>query len=303
LLIDWDDPEKRIAELQRQQADANAVPGPPPSRPVRGGLMSTARSELTADDVHNVAFSTPPTGRRGYEEAEVEAFRRRLEEHLRNPQAVDGLTAAEVDSVAFSKAAMGKRGYDQHEVDAFLDRVGQQLKRTNGLFAPHLKPDVGPEPGFPAATGGFRGHTSSRPERRGDRIATWMIAIFFVGASLIPLGIGVHHVYGYLAGTPTTATIVGCRASIRSIHKTCWATWDVDGESHTGTIEGGIGGHRPGSSLDVHVRGSSAYMATSGYLYFGVAAGPSIIAVVMLFGLWRIRQPGAVAAPGRHSRS
>jgi DivIVA domain-containing protein len=298
LLSDCDYPEKRIAEQEHQQAA-----GQPPSRPVTGGPMSTARSELTADVVHNVAFSTPPRGKRGYDVGEVEAFRWRLEEDLRNPQAVGGLTAAEVDSVAFSKAAMGKRGYDQHEVDAFLDRVVQQLKRTNGLFEQHLKPDVGSQPGFPAATGGFRGHTGSRPERRRDRIATWLIVIILIGAPLVPLGIGVHHVYGYLSGTPTTATIVGCRASIRSIHKTCKATWDVDGESHTGTIEGGIGGYRPGSSLDVHVRGSSAYMATSGYLYFGVAAGPSIIAVVLLFGQWRLRRPGAVAAPGRHSRS
>ena len=93
--MDWDDPEKRIAELERQQADANASAGQLPSQPVTGGPMSTARGELTADGVHNMAFSTPPRGKRGYDEGEVEAFLRRLEEHLRNPQAVGGLTAAE----------------------------------------------------------------------------------------------------------------------------------------------------------------------------------------------------------------
>jgi DivIVA domain-containing protein len=293
--MDWDDPEKRIAELERQQADAAA--GPPP-----GGPMSIARGELTADDVHNMAFSAPPGGQRGYDEGEVEAFRRRLEEHLRNPQAVAGLTTAEVDSVTFSKPAIGQRGYDRHEVDAFLERAIQELNRING-FEQQSNPDAGSQPGFPAVASGFRGRTGSRPERRRDRIATWLTVIILIGAPLVPLGIGVHHVYGYLSGTPTTATIVGCHGSLRSIHKTCKATWNVDGESHTGTIEGGIGGHRPGSSLDVHVRGSSAYMATSGYLYFGVAAVPSIIAAVLLFGLWRLRRPGAVAAPGRHSRS
>jgi hypothetical protein len=54
--MDWDDPEMRIAELERQQADANAATAQPPSQPVTGGAMSTARGELTADDVHNVAF-------------------------------------------------------------------------------------------------------------------------------------------------------------------------------------------------------------------------------------------------------
>lgn len=263
--------------------------------------MSTAGGELTADGVHNVAFSTPPRGKRGYDEGAVDAFLERLEQHLRNPQTV-WLTAAEVDSVAFSKAAIGKRGYDQHEVDAFLDRVVQQLKRTNGIVEQQLRAGAAAQARFPAAAGGVGGRTGSRPERRRDRIAVRLVVIFFVGASLVPLGIGVHHVYGYLSGTPTTATIVGCHGSTRNIHKTCKATWDVDGESHTGTIEGNIGGYPPGSSLDVHVRGSGAYTATSAYLYFGVAAGPTIIAVVLLFGLWRLRRPGAAVTPGRHAR-
>ncbi len=38
---------------------------------------------LTPDQVHNVHFSKPPIGRRGYNEDEVDAFLDRVEESLR----------------------------------------------------------------------------------------------------------------------------------------------------------------------------------------------------------------------------
>jgi DivIVA domain-containing protein len=112
--MDQDDPEKRIAELEAQLANATAAAGPPP-RP------------LTADDVRNTVFAKPPNGERGYNEDDVDALLDRIELHLRNPQALGGLTAAEIDSATFAKPPIGQQGYDEVEVDAFLDRVVQQL--------------------------------------------------------------------------------------------------------------------------------------------------------------------------------
>ncbi|GED97424.1 hypothetical protein nbrc107697_14630 [Gordonia crocea] len=38
---------------------------------------------ITPEDVHNVAFSKPPIGRRGYHEDEVDAFLDAVEEEIR----------------------------------------------------------------------------------------------------------------------------------------------------------------------------------------------------------------------------
>ncbi len=303
--MDWDDPEKRIAELERLQADANAAAGQLPSRPVTGGSVSTGRGELTADDVHNVAFSTPPRGKRGYDEGEVEAFRPRLEEHLRNPQAVGGLTTAEVDSVAFPKAAIGKRGYDPHEVDAFLERAVQQLKRTNGLFEQQLRPDVGSQLGFPAAPGGFRGHTGKRSKRRRVEWAILPCAILMAVFSLAAFGVGVYDVYGYRVGTPMTATVLSChRNGNKHTPLYCTGQWSLGGKSYTGRIEGDSKGYHVGSSLDVRVRGGSAYTATSGNMWFIVGTGAGVLAVVTFFATFFAGRRPTDAAPtaGRHSR-
>jgi DivIVA domain-containing protein len=247
-----DDPEERIAELERRVAHASAVAGRQPSWPAAAGPISTARGELTADDVHNVAFSAPPRGKRGYDEGEVETFRQRLEEYFRNPQAVGGLTAAEFDSVAFSKPAIGKRGYDTHEVDAFLERAVKQLK-----------PDVGSQPGFPAPPGGFRGHSGKRPKPRRVEWAALPLAMLMAVLSLVAFGVGVYDVYGYRVGTPTTAKVVDCTGGRNRFSSvTCTGQWSVGGTSYTGRIAGDSKGHHVGSSLDVRVRGDSAYVAT-----------------------------------------
>jgi DivIVA domain-containing protein len=87
LLMDRDDPEKRIAELERQLADATAAagrdhgveqPGPP-----RSTAETTQRPRLTAADIHNVAFSKPPIGKWGYNENEVDAFVDLIESEIR----------------------------------------------------------------------------------------------------------------------------------------------------------------------------------------------------------------------------
>jgi DivIVA domain-containing protein len=275
-----DDAEQRIAELQRRQ-------GWPQSRP----------GDLTADDVHNIAFSKAAGGRRGYNEDEVEAFRDNVEQRLRNPHAVDGLTAAEVGRVTFSKPAIGKRGYDQDEVDEFLERVGQQLIRTNGFVQHHVKPamgepaDIGPQP------------PQARSGRQRWRDGFWRAAAtVFVVVALIPFGIGAHIMYMYVSGTPTTATIIRChKEGTRTVIPTCTATWSVGGESHTGTISGHFGGYPRDTVVNVHVRGGGAYTATSGLLYFAFGMPGFIVIAVGSLGAWRVRT-GAVSVPGRHSR-
>jgi DivIVA domain-containing protein len=109
--VDHDDPEQRIDEVESQLADS---------------------SGLTSEDVHNLAFSPAPGGRRGYHEHEVDAFLDRVEATLRDPTASGSLTAADIRNVAFSKPPIGRRGYDEDQVDAFLDRISRELARGIG---------------------------------------------------------------------------------------------------------------------------------------------------------------------------
>src|ERR1700733_1439099 len=81
---------------------------------------------LTPADVHNVAFSKPAIGQRGYNEDEVDAFLDLVVAALRDPTG-HTLTAEQVRNVAFSKPPLGKRGYNEDEVDALVDLVEQQL--------------------------------------------------------------------------------------------------------------------------------------------------------------------------------
>src|SRR5262245_1105327 len=117
--MDTDDPEQRIAELERQLAQARAT-----RRPARA-----TGGDLTPELVHNVAVSKPPIGKRGYNEDQVDAFLARVEAALRDP-AGGQLTAEQVHSVAFSKPPIGMRGYHEDEVDAFLELVEQHIGRS-----------------------------------------------------------------------------------------------------------------------------------------------------------------------------
>jgi DivIVA domain-containing protein len=101
--MDQDDPEKRIAELERRLAE-----------PKRG------------PELNRQAFSDASRGR-GYHRDEVDAFVDRVEATLRDPTATGGVTPADVDEVAFSKPPIGKLGYSEAEVDAYLDRVKTEL--------------------------------------------------------------------------------------------------------------------------------------------------------------------------------
>lgn len=72
-----DDPEERIAELERQLAEPRAAGEPGANQgsntKTRGSASPMDRC-LTPEQVHNVAFSKPPPGKRGYNEDEVDAF-------------------------------------------------------------------------------------------------------------------------------------------------------------------------------------------------------------------------------------
>ena len=117
--MDHDDPEERIADLERRLAQPR-TDGP--------GTYS-AEDRLTAEQVHSVAFSKPALFKRGYDEDEVDALLERVESTLRDRNAVGGLTAADLHDVAFSKPPIGKRGYNEDEVDAFVELVKIELSR------------------------------------------------------------------------------------------------------------------------------------------------------------------------------
>ncbi len=128
--MDHDDPEKRIAELERRLAEAHAAADRRANQSPRQGAPTTG-GFLTPEQVRNVAFSKPPMGKRGYNEDEVDAFLDLVEAALRDPTGRT-LTPEQVRNTAFSKPPIGKRGYNEDEVDAFLDAVEQQLRRRAG---------------------------------------------------------------------------------------------------------------------------------------------------------------------------
>ena len=72
--MDWEDPEQRIRDLERQLAGGSS------------GSVLAPGNGLTPEQVHNVGFSKPPIGRRGYHEDEVDAFLDRVEAALRDQQ-------------------------------------------------------------------------------------------------------------------------------------------------------------------------------------------------------------------------
>lgn len=76
-----------------------------------------ASSGVTPDEVHNIVFSKPPIGGRGYDEGEVDDFLDEVMTTLRAGERVD------VDSARFHRPPIGKRGYDEAQVDAFLARL------------------------------------------------------------------------------------------------------------------------------------------------------------------------------------
>ncbi|WP_304413325.1 DivIVA domain-containing protein [Mycobacterium sp. URHB0044] len=153
------DPEKHIADLERQLAQ-----GHHPARPER-----EERPEVKPDDVHDLAFSTATTGRRGYHQEEVDAFLDRVEATLRYPAASGGITAADMRNVAFSKPPLGRPGYHEDEVDAFLDLVARQMERRSGQPSAVDRTQKDP-PNFSATTGVGLRHLTHSDESTARRI-------------------------------------------------------------------------------------------------------------------------------------
>ncbi len=116
--MDRDDPEQRIADLERQLAEQRRMVAP--GRP---------------------AFSEASRSQGGYHQDEVDAFLGRIEATLRDPAARGAVTPADLHNVAFSKPPIGRPGYSEREVDAFLDLVKTELTRR----VPGQVPAAGPE--------------------------------------------------------------------------------------------------------------------------------------------------------------
>jgi DivIVA domain-containing protein len=100
--VSQDDPEARVAELERRLAQTRVA------RP---------------------AFSEASRSQGGYHRNEVDAFLDRVEATLRDPMAAGGVTPADLDDVAFSQPPIGKRGYAEGQVDAYLDLLKIELTR------------------------------------------------------------------------------------------------------------------------------------------------------------------------------
>ncbi len=79
-----------------------------------------AMNDLTAGDAREMMFGSPPLGKRGYNEDDVDAF---IAQVIARLEGRGRLTADDVHHVAFSKPSLFKRGYNEDEVDAFLEAV------------------------------------------------------------------------------------------------------------------------------------------------------------------------------------
>ncbi len=162
LLMDHDDPDKRIADLEGQLAEQRWT-----AQPEHRQAEAVQRPGLTAEDVRNVAFSESAFGERGYNPGEVDAFLGRVEAALQE-QTGHALTLEQVRNTVFGKPPIGRRGYAVADVDAFLDRVEIELTRRaghqpvaypgaggsqhHGATAAVPQPAVSGEPGFEIRT-------------------------------------------------------------------------------------------------------------------------------------------------------
>lgn len=141
-IVNQDDPELRIAALERRLAEQRHVAGP--QRLGQG-------SGVTPEDVHNVAFSKPARGKSGYNEDEVDGYLEHIEATLRDPAVSGGVTPADIRNVTFSKPPIGRRGYNEDEVDEFLGRVEIELTRRTGQWL-MVDRGQGPAQDFSATT-------------------------------------------------------------------------------------------------------------------------------------------------------
>jgi DivIVA domain-containing protein len=163
--MEQDDPEKLIAEMERQLADAHPVGEPHTSR------GATVRGGLTSDDVRKVAFSNPPIGKRGYNEDEVDAFLDLVEAALQDTTGRK-LTPEDVRNVAFSKPPIGRRGYNEDEVDAFLETLLTHVTARPGAF-----PTTPPQDAVASPPARRSRSKHERPQSRYRRITDDVLSI------------------------------------------------------------------------------------------------------------------------------
>jgi hypothetical protein len=121
--------------------------------------------------------------------------------------------------------------------------------------------------------------------------------LLFLRPALVP------DTYGYLLGTPTTATIDHCR----SRGGPCDGSWSVGGASQTGPILGVYESHDrvAGSRMAVHAHDATAYTASYARLINVALAGGFIAFATGVFLLWSARRKyttGNWPLAGRRSR-
>jgi DivIVA domain-containing protein len=159
LLMDPDDPEKRIARLESQLAEQRGMAQPEPRQ-----AGAVPPSGLTAEDVRNVAFSDAAVGERGYNHDEVDAFLDHIAPALQG-QTGRTFTAEWVRSIRFTQQP---RGYAVADVDAFVERVASELDRRAGR-----------EPMAYPGAGGSQPHdtTAAMPQPAESEDRGWIPAI------------------------------------------------------------------------------------------------------------------------------
>ncbi|MCV7382578.1 DivIVA domain-containing protein [Mycolicibacter longobardus] len=123
-----------FGKRKRQSADTSPYEAPPIEHAgaarVAASPTQAGYGRLTAEDVRQVAFGKPRMGRRGYDEAVVDAFLDLVEAELDGPAPADGnaLTPEQVETMVFANPPWGKRGYNEDQVDAFLERIAAELR-------------------------------------------------------------------------------------------------------------------------------------------------------------------------------
>lgn len=142
--------------------------------------------------------------------------------------------------------------------------------------------------------------TSASGSRAGGllgTLATWGILVAITAATL---GGGVWLLYQRAYGTWAEATVLECESSggfrrYGSDFRTeCVAEWTIDGETVVGGYTGGGGEGDVGKTVDVTVRGDTAYSRSIGLPILLIVLGLPFLAllIVTIRGALRDRRPG-----------
>jgi DivIVA domain-containing protein len=141
--MEEDDPEERIRELERGLAEPRAASGT-----VANQRHETTRGWLTPERVRSTAFSKPPIGKRGYNEAEVDAFLDRVESQMTSQQ---GAAAPVAQSGEPTRCLLYRFGGSDQQTAVLAIDVGKDAIRLvdlngNALVASALLAEVTARP-------------------------------------------------------------------------------------------------------------------------------------------------------------